>query len=480
VKLFFGGISTETNSFSPLPIGMESFEADGILRGEAAMVEDVPRRALALGMDVVCGVYAQAAPGGLVRRDVYETLRDELLDRLRAALPVDIVALSLHGAMMAFGYDDCEGDILTKVRELVGPNVTLGAVLDPHAHLSPAMVEAADALLFFRENPHTDVSERSAELVDLLALIERGEARPVMSIFDCRMADVFQTNREPMRGFVDRMRALEGGDVLSISICHGWRRGDVPSMGAKVVVITNDAAPKGASIAEMLGRELFEMRGRAQAPATSLPDALARISVATHTPILLADISDNPDCGAPGDATYVAHALLSAGIRNFAWGALWDPLAVRFAREAGVGARMTMRIGGKVCMLSGPPLDLEVTVRAINEAAVQDTTAGPIRMGTTAAFQAGEIDIVVTDRKRQTFGPNIFSDLGVDLTRKRVIVVKSAQHYRTLFLPFFAEDIALDAPGVCRSDVKSMPFKNIPRPMWPFDENPFGPENSGS
>jgi microcystin degradation protein MlrC len=471
MKLFFGGLATETNSFSPIPIGLESFEA---LRGPAVAAEAIPVRARELGLDVVCGLYAHAAPGGLVRRDVYESLRDELLDQLRAAGPVDIVALSMHGAMMAFGYDDCEGDILARVREIVGPSVTVGAVFDPHSHLSPEMQRYADALLFYRENPHTDIDERSRELVDLLVRIARREVRAETSVFDCRMADVFQTNREPMRSFVDRMRALERGNVLSISVCHSWRRGDVPFMGTKIVVITDNARAKGDALAERLGMELFSMRGIAHARAVPLEEAVERVLAAKHAPILLADISDNPDCGAPGDATYAVRALLDAGVSNIAWGALWDPLATRFAVEAGVGARLSMRIGGKACALSGEPLDLDVVVKAVNPHAKQTTSGGEIPMGTTAALVAEGLEIVVTDHKRQTFGPDLFTDLGVDLATKRVIVVKSAQHYRIMFEKHFAEDIPIDSPGVCISDIRKLPLKRIPRPMWPFDEHPFG------
>lgn len=474
MRLFFGGIATETNSFSPIPIGMDAFEAGGMLRGQAAEKEAIPVRARELGMEVICGLYTQAPPGGLVRRDVYESLRDELLGQIKNGGPFDIVALSLHGAMMAFGYDDCEGDLLERVRAIVGPNVAVGAVLDPHAHLSDAMRDNADALLFYRENPHVDIDERSCELVDILAQVARKEVRPFASVFDCRMLDVFQTNREPMRGFVDRMRAMEKGNILSISVCHGWRRGDVPFMGAKVLVVTDNAPAEGEALAKKLGLELFAMRGKAHARAVPLDEAVSRVVSADHAPILLADISDNPDCGAPGDATYAVRALLDAGVNNIAWGALWDPLAVRFAMEAGVGAKVAMRIGGKACALSGPPLDLEVQVKAINTQAKQTTSGGEIPMGNTAALISGELEIVVCDRKRQTFGPDLFTDLGIDLRSKRVILVKSAQHYRVMFEPFFAEDIPIDAPGVCISDIRKLGLKRAPRPIWPLDEDPFG------
>lgn len=476
-RLFFGGIVTETNSFSPIPIGFDAFAQEmyrpGGPRDAALRAEAIPTRARELGFEIAYGLYTSAPPGGPVRRDVYEALRDELLADLKKNVPVDIVAYSLHGGMIAQGYDDCEGDLLARTRAIVGPKVAIGAVLDPHSHFSSAMYDNADVLMCYRENPHVDIAERSIELVDLLARVAAHEVTPKTSVFDCRMADVFQTNREPMKAFVKRMRALERGSILSVSIVHGFRRGDVPFMGTKVLVITDNDEARGKDMAETLGRELFAMRGTAAMPKTDLNEAVAQVKAHAKAPILLADMADNPDCGAPGDSTYVLRALMEAGITNVAVGAMVDPLAVQFACEAGVGAELTMRIGGKACALSGEPLDLDVVVRAIKTDAKQTTSDGPMPMGTTAALRAGDIDIVVTTRKRQTFGPDIFTDLGVDLASKKAIVVKSAQHYKVKFDGLFAEDIVVDAPGVCPADVDKLPFKRITRPLWPFDENPF-------
>ncbi|MFN9448118.1 MAG: M81 family metallopeptidase, partial [Rubrivivax sp.] len=171
MRLFFGGIETETNTFSPIPVGLENFNEGGMLRGDEVFDpvrgSDMAIYARELGLDVVGGLYCQAHPGAAVRRDAYETLRDELLDRLRAAGPVDIVALNLHGGMVAQGYDDCEGDLIARVRAIVGPRVVIGSELDPHSHLSPAMYENA-ILMCYRENPHTDIRARGRELIDLL------------------------------------------------------------------------------------------------------------------------------------------------------------------------------------------------------------------------------------------------------------------------------------------------------------------------
>ena len=480
MKVFFGGIVTETNTFSPIPISMQSFEERGIQRGEdvfdAHTGSDMARYARSLGLEVVGGLYADAHPGAAVDRRTYETLREELLERLRAAMPVDIVALNMHGGMVATGYDDCEGDLIARIRDLVGPSVVIGCELDPHSHLSNAMFENA-LLMCYRENPHIDIDARGRELIDLLVRAGRGEVKPVSSVFDCRLADVFQTQREPMKSFVERMKALEGHDgVLSISIVHGFRRADIPLIGAKVIVITDDFASHGDALAERLGRELFELRGQCSEPVTALAEAVAVAATwdeGANGPLILADMADNPGGGSPGDSTYVLKALLDAGLTNIAAGVLIDPLGVRYASEAGVGARFTMRVGGKACPLSGPPLDLDVTVTAFepnSKITLGDGTV--VAMGQAVALRFDHGELLLAENRNQTYGPSIFGDLGIDLSTKRVIVVKSAQHFKAHFGAISPHSLTLDAPGVCVADVTKLPFKRLPRPLWPWDADP--------
>lgn len=482
LRIYFGGVETETNTFSPIPIGLEAFASFKLLRGEQVFDpergSEIARHARALGHDVVGGLFTAAHPGAAVNRAAYEALRDELLQRLSDAMPVDVVALDMHGGMVAQGYDDCEGDIITRVRALVGPDVVIGCELDPHSHLSPAMHR--DALLMcYRENPHTDIDARGRELVDLLVRAARREVRPVTSVHDCRMVDVFQTICEPMKGFVQRMRALEGHDgVLSISVVHGFRRADIPLMGTHVLVITDDRPDVGAAIAERLGRELIAGRGGWADPITPLDEAVARAAAwdaAAQGPLILADLPDNPGGGSPGDATYVLKAVLDAGIDRIAAGYLIDPQAVAYAIEAGVGAQLRMRIGGKACPLSGPPLDLDVTVTAVDEhARIRFDGGTVIGMGRAVALRFDRGDLVLAEQRNQTYGPSLFEDLGVDLRGKRVILVKSAQHYKPHFLRVTPHSLVLDAPGVCVADVKKLPLKRIPRPLWPFDDDPWG------
>jgi len=485
MRLFFGGLMTETNTFSPIPVGLQNFVDGGLLRGDEVLDplsgQEMARYARSLGVEVIGGLYADAHPGAAVRRDAFEALRDELLQRLRAALPVDIVALNMHGGMVAQGYDDCEGDIIERVRAIVGPDVVVGCELDPHSHLSPAMHRNA-VLMCYRENPHIDIDARGRELVDLLLRAARHEVQPVTSVFDCRMADVFQTQREPMKSFVARMRALEGHDgVLSISIVHGFRRADIPLLGTHVIVITDGlvegSTAHGALLAKRLGRELFALRGQCADPTRPMEEAVAVArtwDAATRGPLVLAELADNPGGGSPGDATYVLSALIDAGIDRIAAGVFIDPLAVRCAIDAGVGAQLTMRIGGKACPLSGPPLDLDVTVAAIDlESRIVLGGGTVIPMGRAVALRFTRGSLVLAENRHQTYGPSIFADLGVELKDFSLVLVKSAQHFKAHFSAIAPHSITLDSPGVCVADVKKLPFKRLPRPLWPWDEDPW-------
>jgi microcystin degradation protein MlrC len=229
MRLFVAALGTETNTFSPIPTGLGSFEE--YLWFEAGMHPEEPRfftgpivaarrRAAEEKLTVIEGLAAFAAPAGLTTRRAWETLRDRLLDQLRSALPVEIVLLSLHGAMVADGCQDFEGDLLAQVRALVGAD---GAELDPHCHLTETMVRSSDLLVFYKEYPHTDTYERAEELVDLALRAAPGDIRPLMGVFDCRMIATIHTTREPGRGFVSRMKALEGQDgVLPVSLGYGF------------------------------------------------------------------------------------------------------------------------------------------------------------------------------------------------------------------------------------------------------------------
>ena len=325
MRVFTASLATETNTFSPIPTDLDSFLSAFYARpGEhpetpticSAVFPVLRRQQAEEGFTLIEGTAAWAEPGGYVRQDVYEGLRDEILGQLKAALPVDCVILGLHGAMVARETEDCEGELLACVRELVGPNVVVAAELDPHSHLTAKRVQAANLLVAFQEFPHIDFEARAEQVVKLALAATRGQIQPVISTYDCRMIDVFPTTQEPMRSFVDGMKALEGqGGILSVSLIHGFMAGDVPEMGTQLLVITDNAPVKGVQLAQELGEKIFALRGTTKMRTYTLEEALAQLAQAAAGagPIVLADMWDNPGGGNSGDNTLILHALIKAG-----------------------------------------------------------------------------------------------------------------------------------------------------------------------
>jgi len=478
MRIFIASLGTETNTFSPLPTGRQTFEETLVAR-EASRHADhfaaLPARtwrrlAEADGHTVVESLSAFAQPGGRTVRAVWEGFRDEILADLRAAVPVDAVLLFLHGAMVAEGYDDCEGDLLARVRAIVGPSVVVGAELDPHCHLSEAMVRHADVLVCFKEYPHTDILERAEDLLELCAGRAAGRVRPVPAVYDCGMVALLHTSREPVRGFVDRIKAMEGRDgILSISIAHGFPWGDVPDMGTKVLVYADGDPALAARVARELGEELVAMRERLSPGYPRVDEALDLALACVGRPVVLADSADNPGGGAAGDSTFVLRRLLERGIGDALLGPLWDPIAVSLCFEAGEGARIPLRIGGKIGPTSGDPVDAHVRVRALRRDASMTGLSGTrAPLGDCALVDVAGVGVLLNTTRTQALGTDLFTQFGCDLAATRIVVVKSSQHFHAAFGPIAARVVYVETPGSVTQDLRSLPFRNILRPKWPL------------
>lgn len=479
LRVFSAVLATETNSFAPLPTSLASFQERSYF--PAGRHPDEPLynsgplwaarvRGREQGWVLHEGLVAAAQPGGITTRATYEALRDELLADLRASLPVDMVLLGLHGAMVADGYEDCEGDLLQRVRALVGAGVVIGAELDPHCHLSQAMLDNTDVMVAFKEYPHTDVLERAYELVDICAATVRGEVRPVAAVVDCQMVAVLHTSRAPMRGYVDRLQQLErAGQALTISVVHGFPWGDVPDMGTRLLVYADGDARAAARLARSLADELIALRDQLSAPAPGIEAALDQ-ALKAEGPVVMADGADNPGGGAAGDATFVLQAILARGIREVAIGPLWDPSAAALAVAAGAGARLPLRIGGKIGPLSGDPVDLLCTVLAVNPAHHQTGLSGAkVPMGACALVEAQGVQLVLASIRTQAMGTDLFTGLGCDLARRKLIVVKSSQHFFAEFSKIASQVLYVQAPGTLTDDLRTLPYRRIQRPKWPLD-----------
>lgn len=489
MRIFTAALATETNTFSPICIDRRAFEAS--LYASPGKHPETPtlctapitvgRRVTAQkGWKLIEGTAAWADPAGLVNRQTYEDLRDEILGQLRAALPVDAVVLGLHGAMVADGCEDTEGDLLQRVREIVGPDVLVCAELDPHSHLTARRAAAADFFVFFKEFPHTDFVERAEDLWRIAIDKLEGRVEPVMSIFDCRMIDVFPTSREPMRSFVDKLIQIErdDADVLSLSVVHGFMAGDVAEMGTKMLVVTNGKAEKGEALARELGLELFSRRGTYRMPEIDERQAVAQALAAPAGPVVIADMWDNPGGGTAGDATVVLEELIAKNATDTAIGTIWDPMAVQICMAAGEGAEIPLRFGAKSAPGTGRPIDGIVKVVKLVRNAEMRFGESFAPFGDAVHIRAHGIDIILNTTRAQSFDPSLFSVMGIDPTSKKILVIKSTNHFFASFSRIASEILYCSAGTPYPNDPSRTPYRRAKRDIWPMVTDPHGLETT--
>ncbi len=497
MRVFLGGIVTETNTFSPIPTGSDDWEverdpADFRAGSALAAFRD---EAGARNHELVFGLHAFAMPAGITVKRAYHELRDELLTHLTEAMPVDAVILPLHGAMVAEGEDDAEGDIIERVRAIVGKQAVIGVHIDLHCHLTERMLHNADAVVIYKEYPHTDMADRARDLYRIVADTVDGRVRPTMAMVDCRTMGIYPTTAEPMRSFVDAMMAAEREQgVLSLSLGHGFPWGDVPAAGARMLAVTDGDEALAQRLAHAWARRFYDLRFEAGVKPLELEAALDRaleVRERVDGPVVIADQADNAGGGAPSDSTFALRRLIERGVEGAALALLWDPVALQQARSAGVGAHMRLRLGGKMGPASGDPLDLDVTVAGLIDGLVQQwpQTDGAYAQpaGDVAHLRvhgivdgpqvAGGVDVMVNTRRGQVLGLEPFTAFGIGMERGRILVVKSIQHFYAAFGPVAGEVIYMAAPGAVAPIMERIPLRRADLHKYPWLDDPW-PEDA--
>lgn len=493
MKIFVAVMSHETNVFSPIPTALSNF-AEVALWLPAASTPQAHQRALERvrasagagdflrlaaerGHEVIVGPIASALPAGMVVRKDYETIRDAICEAAAAAGPLDAVLLSLHGAQVADGYDDCEGDLLQHMRRVLGPRLPIGALLDLHGSLTADMLDAATALVFCKEYPHTDYTPRAEELFDIIERAAAERVRPIMTRIAVPCIGGMHTTRAPGKTLVDHARSLEGRDgILSVSVVHGFSLGDVADATGQILIVSDADVPGADAAAEAAARDLADrywaIRGSVQSAELSIAAAVDAAAAAGQGPVIIAEPGDNPGGGWPADNVDLLRELIARDL-DAAVALVYDPMAVELCTDAGVGAVLPLRIGGKVGAVSGPPIDLEVTVTAVNADARQRTIFGsaPARFGPAVAVRSGRVDIVLASVRTQPFSPDVFTELGVDPTVKQVLQLKSSQHFHAFFAPIASEIVYCNGAGGSRPATRT--YRKLRRPVWPLDEVEF-------
>jgi len=484
MKVFCASIDHETNRFSPLPTSLDSYREGFLYRpstGEGqALVTFVLKEAnlasilIKRGHEVSLGTIAATHPSAPTNKKDYELLRDELLEDLKKSLPLDAVALRLHGAMVAEGYDDCEGDILRRARDIIGPDIPLAVLFDLHGNITREMTDNTTLLVACKEYPHTDFADRALDICQRLEEIVAGQCQPTTAFVRVPMFGIFHTTREPLKGLVKKITDLEGTEgILSISLTHGFIWGDNPHVGAGVIVITDNNPAQATEIAGALATEFFALRQQINSPVTPLPALIDEITGHPDRTYILADVSDNPGGGGAGDSTFLLQALLDNKIDTAAIGMIWDPMAVDLAHKAGLGAKIKLRIGGKIGPMSGPPVDLDVTVTGLADNLWQWAMGARDNLGRAAALEAGGIHILLCATRQQVLSPECFTEIGISLEDKKVIAVKSAHHFHATFSYLTDHIYYVGLPGTVSQNYATIDFRSLPRPLWPLDKPPF-------
>ena len=396
--------------------------------------------------------------------------------------PFDGVLISLHGAMVAEGHDDAEGDLLALVRAAVGPDITIMATLDLHANVTIKMAENANALVSYRTYPHVDMADRGRQMAELLVRLFAGEVESYETVVGrLDQLDGFDhgrtTQEGPMREALRQARAYEEEDGIEVvSVNAGFAWSDFEEAGPSVTVTHSGSKERARAIVADLVAFGWETKEQSTVEHFSSEEALSRVTAAGtgDKPIVLADFSDNPGGGSYGDSPALLKQMVEAGLQNAAFAVISDPEVAEAAVKAGKGAEISMPLGGKFDPSVTPAFDMTGTVTKVS-AEGRFVLEGPMMkgveavMGPSAVIKIGGVETVVITNRFQPYDRMFFVHFGVIPEEKSVVAVKSAQHFHAAYGPMAREVILADAAGITSPDLKKFPYQKIRRPIWPLD-----------
>ena len=489
-RIAVGGIIHETHTFAPEPTGLAAFAQQSLYEGDALIhhMQGAPNsmggalEGLAhAGFQPVPLLYAAATPSGTVTAEAYITLTGALLERLQAALPLDGVLLTLHGAMVSQQQDDCEGDILARVRALIGPNCPLISTLDMHGNVSPQMVASADVLVAFDQNPHLDTYERGLEAANILRrMLDDGLhtsaaiARPPLLL----SALTTWTQQPPLRPMHERARQMESEPgVVNVSIMGGFAYADTPFSGVSAIVTTSGDRALARAYAHELAGIAWAQREAGGYKGISVQEAVRRAMAAPRGPVVLADVGDNIGGGTPGDGTVLLQALQEAQAQD-AVVIITDPHAVAQAYEAGAGGLVELHVGGKADHLHGDPVWLRGSVERLTDGHYSvegkdhfaQLYGREVNMGRCAVLKSAGLRVLLNERKTPPGDLAQLRSQGITPEAQRILVAKSAVAFRGAYEPIAAEIYEVDTPGLCTADLQRFNYRKVPRPIYPLDE----------
>ena len=493
MRIACGGIQHETNTFSHVPTTVADFARDSaagddfafgnaiasLYRGTGTIQGGLIDEAEARGIELLPLLSARAQPSGPVTAETFDFFLKTFLEWLRHVLPVDGVALDLHGAMVSEQYDDAEGPFIAAVRKLLGPEIPLVVTLDLHANITRQMAESCDAIIGFDTYPHVDMNERGREAIQLLERMIRREVRPVQVYRQLPLATMPPrqcTLCEPMQSLMAFVHELERRPgMLTATVAMGFPFADIADAGVTVLATADGDERLAAEVADAIARRIWDLRDELQPKLTPVTDVIQFARENTEGLVIYADGSDNPGGGAPCDGTVALRALLEADFQGACVGVLIDPETVEQAHQAGVGATIPARIGGKTDDRHGSPVVCTAYVRTLTDG--KFVHQGPMmhgipgNFGRMAVLVIGGVEVVLGSRRMQLLDGEMLRINGIAPERRKLLVVKSAVHFRAHLGPLASHIFDADTPGIHRPDFANYDYKKLRRPIYPIDKD---------
>ena len=492
MRIVVAEMSHETNTFSPVITDLARFSGSGaaplegdaalkVFRGTATGLGGFIAVCEAAGHQIVLPIAAGAAPSGPVEDAAYEYIAGKIVAAI--ARGCDAVMLDLHGAMVTKTYEDGEGELLRRIRA-VAPHVPIAVALDMHANLYPQLVERADVIAGYQTYPHIDMDGTALRAGRTLLAMLAGNAKPTMVWGNAPMLPHVMrqgTDDHPNRELQLRAKEMEAEGALAVSLFTGFPHADIAQAGLSVVVVTDG----DRALAERWRDELLDQAWNDRAAFVYRPeplaDSVARAKALGETggdgPVILLDHYDNTASGGTMDTTEVLAEILRQGLDDVAVFGIFDPAAVQQMVAAGVGATVTVSLGGKLPMPAIPrqskPITVTGRVKLISDGRFPATVAMSrgltMNMGTTVVLSADSVDIVVISRHIEPFDPGCFTSVGIDPTQRRYVMLKSRIHYRVGFKKLARAIVECAGVGVCTSDYSELEFEKVRRPIYPLD-----------
>lgn len=478
----------ESNTFVSEPTTFRHFEQELLVQGAEMQQRLRPAHhevggffagLAAAAIEAVPIFAARALPFGVIQADDFDRLMTMLFDAVAKAGKLDGYLVAPHGATVSERYPDADGYWLTRLRQHVGAAAPIIGTLDPHANLSPAMVQATDALIAYRTNPHVDQRQRGVEAATLMARTLRGEVQPVQAAAFPPLAINIErqcTEEAPLRElYVQAEELAQIPGVLSRSIVLGFPYADVPEMGSAALVVTNGDKALAQQLAGTLASALWERRHELVGTFIAAEAAVAQ-ALTLEEPVCLLDMGDNVGGGSPADGTVLAHVLHNRGVeRSFV--CLYDPQTVATVEQLGAGATTTLMMGGKTDALHGPPLTATCTILSLHDGIfteAQPRHGGLMQydMGCTAVVRtSGGVTIMLTTRRTMPWSLQQFTHCGLKPADFHILVAKGVNAPLAAYREVCRSIIRVDTPGVTSADMRRLPYQKRRRPLFPLEED---------